>query len=418
MSRILSAVTFVFAVILIAAPSFGTLSGNLMINGDFESTANLKNADTLDAESTLIPLHRFNQDTDLGWWLAKWGPPSISSYAGIGVYDDPRDVGETGGITQTTGDIGDMNRSVDPLNPGNHVMDTALFRPRWGQWVAGPENQIPGPITFSFDFYIEHWMTGSAESTWVSLYGLNFLPDHDESYCVDNEAGNALTPLGQFNDTFIDATSGAPLDGDLLMHMRFGWWHDVEPSNPEKPDFRDNFGIWNTITNDPGNDFWQSHAQNVVTTDLTETYDYYAFIVYSVAYNETHDYHWLENDRVTDLATLMYDNISLQVSLLQAGIRCDFDGDGITNLLDINPFVLAITNLPQYVIDYPHVNLLAADPNLDGLINLLDIPPFVACITGGGATCGDGSVTNIPEPASVGLIVLGSLALLRRRNMA
>ena len=79
----------------------------------------------------------------------------------------------------------------------------------------------------------------------------------------------------------------------------------------------------------------------------------------------------------------------------------DFSGDGLMNLSDINPFVLAMTDWPAYEAAYPDVFWLTVDPNGDGAINLVDINPFVALLTGGG-------VATIPEPASV-LLVAGMM---------
>ncbi len=52
----------------------------------------------------------------------------------------------------------------------------------------------------------------------------------------------------------------------------------------------------------------------------------------------------------------------------------DVNGDGVVNLLDVAPFVNAVTTgtfIPE------------ADINGDGVVNLLDIAPFVDLLTGG-----------------------------------
>jgi len=93
-------------------------------------------------------------------------------------------------------------------------------------------------------------------------------------------------------------------------------------------------------------------------------------------------------------------------------VRGDFDGDGRTNLLDINPFVLALTDMPRYQMLYPGVNLQYVDPDDNNIINLLDINPFVAILTSG---TGSSSTQTIPEPATVVLVGLAAITLLRRR---
>ena len=79
----------------------------------------------------------------------------------------------------------------------------------------------------------------------------------------------------------------------------------------------------------------------------------------------------------------------------------DFNADRVVNLLDINPFVLAIVDPAAYAQTYPGVNLTLIDPSGDGVVNLLDINPFVTAITGSAAI-------NVPEPTTVttGLLLL------------
>lgn len=51
----------------------------------------------------------------------------------------------------------------------------------------------------------------------------------------------------------------------------------------------------------------------------------------------------------------------------------DLNGDGVVNLLDVAPFVDAVSN-GDYVPE--------ADINGDGVVNLLDVEPFVALLSG------------------------------------
>ena len=65
--------------------------------------------------------------------------------------------------------------------------------------------------------------------------------------------------------------------------------------------------------------------------------------------------------------------------------RGDTNGDGTINALDIDPFVQALINPPQYNIDYAPLRWeCTCDINCDGVMNALDIDPFVQCLTGGG----------------------------------
>ncbi len=61
----------------------------------------------------------------------------------------------------------------------------------------------------------------------------------------------------------------------------------------------------------------------------------------------------------------------------------DMNCDGTVGFADINPFVLALTNLPAWQAAYPGCPLLNGDINQDGTFGFADINPFVACMTSG-----------------------------------
>ena len=60
----------------------------------------------------------------------------------------------------------------------------------------------------------------------------------------------------------------------------------------------------------------------------------------------------------------------------------DMNCDGSVNNFDIDPFVLAVTNVPGYQTAYPGCDYTLADCNDDGSVNNFDIDPFVALLTG------------------------------------
>ncbi len=109
----------------------------------------------------------------------------------------------------------------------------------------------------------------------------------------------------------------------------------------------------------------------------------------------------------------------------------DMNGDGSVNNLDINPFVLAITNLEGYEAAFPGLDGEArGDINQDSAFNNLDIIPFVGLLTGGAsasaaqlslfADAGFNAfqlslVSSVPEPAS-GLLLLAGVGLLMSRH--
>jgi 6-phosphogluconolactonase (cycloisomerase 2 family) len=62
----------------------------------------------------------------------------------------------------------------------------------------------------------------------------------------------------------------------------------------------------------------------------------------------------------------------------------DMNCDGVVNSLDIEPFVLALTDPDAYALQYPDCDIDNADVNGDGAVNTLDIEVFVDCILNGG----------------------------------
>jgi len=61
----------------------------------------------------------------------------------------------------------------------------------------------------------------------------------------------------------------------------------------------------------------------------------------------------------------------------------DLNCDGVVNVFDIDPFVLALTDAAAYGAAYPGCSILNADCNGDGSINVFDIDSFVQCLTSG-----------------------------------
>ncbi len=409
------------------------LSDNILVNGDFESLANLKNAASPDG---VLP-HRFSQTYDLGQWIAYWGPQTNpGGLGGFSTWDDPRDAGTAGSNNITT--IGNLNRSVDPTNASNHLMETTMFRPKFAQWVEGPANQVAGPFEFAFDFYHLNAHPGDTRFD-VRLYGMNVLPAHDVSF-FDNggrsAAGvpNALDPSDPSKDapTF-GSEQNAPFDsdGELLVRLRFGEGKEGQKDATRFPDSDplSYLGVWHhmdtgqyteipdpldanaTYPGDPETGeplyIWRA-VRNKILLEMTQTYDYYAVVVIPFIYDESDAYFWALGSQVADSFAIGMDNFSLKVSLAASYLPGDFDGSGVVDTQDINPFILALTNPGQYQTQYG-VDPVVYDTNDDDVINTEDINPFIIILTGGAPAI-------IPEPASFGLLAMGGLALARRRR--
>ncbi len=388
------------------------LSGNLIQNGDFETVGNLKNSGSLDANNTFIPVHRFNQDADLGLWLAQYGPPSLGGLGGFSTYDDPRDLAETGGDTQASGDLGSMNRSSDPtdLSGANHVLEGLLFYTRAAQWFEAPAGNVPGAFHLEFDFYLNRWDPPGGESSnpgastnfEIGFFGTNELPPHDVGYVGE---GIAVNPRG--------AIEAGTLDGDLIARFNWGDWWDW----PNTPVAAGNNNGWmhistDDLTNwnfDPNNGETTQDGKDDVLNELTQTYPYYVVAVRMFTYYEAHQYFWLYGGKITDVPAIMVDNIVLQMSVADAYLPGDFDGSGTVDTQDINPFIMALTNPGSFQSTYG-VDPAVYDTNNDGVINTEDINPFIAILTGAGQSA------IIPEPATFGLLALGGLAMARGRR--
>ncbi len=92
----------------------------------------------------------------------------------------------------------------------------------------------------------------------------------------------------------------------------------------------------------------------------------------------------------------------------------DTNNDGTVDTLDIDPFVLLLTDPAGYATAFPGVDALAVgDINMDDVVDTLDIDPFVALLTAGSLNGG-----AVPEPSTMALLALGGVAglALRRRS--
>jgi len=117
------------------------------------------------------------------------------------------------------------------------------------------------------------------------------------------------------------------------------------------------------------------------------------------------------NSVVDSIAASGGDDVVLEgLSSVTQFVLGDMNGDGEVNNLDINPFVLALTDEEAFEQQFGTDPAAIGDINEDGQFNNLDINPFVSLLTGGS------SLQAVPEPSSVALLGLGGLTMLRRRR--
>ncbi|TWT43672.1 hypothetical protein RAS1_00710 [Phycisphaerae bacterium RAS1] len=70
------------------------------------------------------------------------------------------------------------------------------------------------------------------------------------------------------------------------------------------------------------------------------------------------------------------------VRLLERMPLGDLNCDGLVNILDVNPFVLAVGDASAYELQFSDCNISLADTNEDGQVNILDINRFVQLVSG------------------------------------
>ncbi|TWT41067.1 Thermophilic serine proteinase precursor [Phycisphaerae bacterium RAS1] len=77
------------------------------------------------------------------------------------------------------------------------------------------------------------------------------------------------------------------------------------------------------------------------------------------------------------------DNSNMVPDECETGLPGDMNCDGVVDILDINPFILALSDPVGYASAYPDCDINNGDVNNDGNVDVLDINPFVALLSGG-----------------------------------
>jgi len=408
--------------LLTASAVWAMKSDNLVPNGDFENfndhtfvagsgqpdVVDLRYVKKIDSPYSQAEVNagmpanevrawQFHPEYDMGRWFGEWERGHLGVYDGSGcltTFDVPRDLWDptlNNGYGDYIEQVYDQNISLDPLDPTetNHVLEGVSFRTRVGVILPAPTGHVAGNASIDFRYYWNNWTdlppgspgTDAASIFHVVISGFNQadLPGWEDRWGPNEVGPGSAAPLW-WSPNWSEWGWAGIGDDEPEIHSLGNQWNDFSDDHPDRVFF-----------------------------EADQAYDYYYMSIWQTTFSEPHLYWWFYGDRPSDRFAIGIDDIELNVTT--ENIAGDFDDSGLVNLLDINPFVLAITNAAQYASDYPFAHLLTIDPNGDGIINLLDIPDFVTIVTGGG-----GEVTELPEPATVGLIAMGALALLRRRG--
>lgn len=196
--------TLVAAAVL-AAPTFGALSDNIVSGGDFEDLTKItfdpgagggptvqdypyikeqhspRTADEVSAGANPVRAWQFHPQFDVGRWITNWGAGASGDYdnqVGITTKPDPRSLY----VGSWTDKVNGINVSQDPTNPSNHFLEGVFFRPHATQIMQAPANHVAGPATINFDYWFNQWedVITDADSifhVWIGGVNAADLPD-------------------------------------------------------------------------------------------------------------------------------------------------------------------------------------------------------------------------------------------------
>ncbi|MCC7147051.1 MAG: PEP-CTERM sorting domain-containing protein [Phycisphaeraceae bacterium] len=420
------------AAVLAGSSAWGAVSGNLIPNGTFEgtgfgtgsedvsflkTTASPLTQEEIDAEALPIPAWHFHPGgidastgeyfTDVGRWIGT---------GGISTWDDPLAAWNIGEAVAHT------NRSVAMRNgQPTGVMDSAGFRWAATIIVQAPANHVAGAAMLDFDYFFHYWegvpdpndpdfnLLDTAQILRSYVLGIpeDGLPTWQDRWGIWQGPPGPNNPNGVNFATWDLVYAGPEFNSQQEWHhLNDGVpEHDYIPEDESTEWGRVSDGVWEFAEGD--SDFTPDIYHDGSFT-LDQAYAYYYIHIDLMTYSEPHPYFWLLGGQPRDEMSVAIDNVVFTVTVAPSFIPGDFNGDGAVTLSDINPFKLALTDTAAWQAQYPDVVLEDVDPNGDGVITLSDINPFKAILTGG-----SGAV--VPEPASLSLLVVGALALARRR---
>ncbi|MCC7147057.1 MAG: PEP-CTERM sorting domain-containing protein [Phycisphaeraceae bacterium] len=403
-----------------APAAWGALSSNIFSSGSsaFEGTGFGTGSEVIEpvikvsaspldqGETNPVQSWQFHPSYDLGKWIGTWA---------VSYWDDPRAAYALGNGVRP------HNRStVTVASQSTGIMEGVSFRMGVGTIMQAPSNMVAGAAKLDFDYFFRYWegnptagsydpatMDATPQILQLEVWGIMEadLPAYTDRFGPTNEdlalAGMGWTKLYDAPNFSSQQhgkwEAGTPIDGPFAMGL---------------PTDTPTASVWKTLS-DGVTVYSGSKASPTTTTvdgtfNIAQAYDYLYVYASLVTYSESHMNFWMLGGAPSSQLSVAIDNVTLQVSVGPSFIPGDFNGDGAVTLSDINPFKLALTDVAAWQAQFPEVILEDVDPNGDGVITLSDINPFKALLTGG-------SGAEVPEPASLSLLVVGALALARRR---
>jgi hypothetical protein len=195
--------------------------------------------------------------------------------------------------------------------------------------------------------------------TGINVYGYNLSGDYENNL-----------PERHLTSTAIDCT------GKSKVHLKFWRWLGVERSRYDHAYVRvsNNSTDWVTVWQNPDSEladtFWHEMDLDISAVADNKPAVYLRWTM------GTTDSGWrycgwnIDDVRLTTL--------ECEPPFVVGDLNCD----GEVSFRDINPFVLALTDLPAYELLYPGCPFGNRDINGDGAFNFGDINPFVVLLSG------------------------------------
>lgn len=189
-------------------------------------------------------------------------------------------------------------------------------------------------------------------------------------YNLNGAYPNNLTPVRYVRTAAIDCSNMTQVS------LRFMRWLGIESATFDHAtiDVSNNGTTWTNVWNHTG-----------ATLPNPTSWTQFTYSLAAVADNQPTVYvRW--GMGTTD-SSVVYcgwnlDDIEILGVLPSSNLLGDLNCDGEVNILDINAFILAITDAAAYATSYPDCNINLADCNGDGDENILDINPFIELLAG------------------------------------